>query len=209
MVNPFRCKPIHKKAIFAVLTDDALQPLFTDAERAAIAAQQRDVAAKHAAEVDQSVRRGPAASESGDPDTLGAFQDRAGLGNLLGLVPGICRGQIGGDGLQRFRKDRFRSALHERVRLGGERRGAGAETVFEGLSQRRPIFEPEAPRQPDKGRRRDGGAGCQDAHRNQRDIVRVVHQETRRLAQLRAHCRQLRQDAPLDRLVIHGWHALM
>ena len=28
MVNPFRCKPIHKKAIFAVLTDDELQQLF-------------------------------------------------------------------------------------------------------------------------------------------------------------------------------------
>ena len=38
MVNPFRCKPIHKKAIFAVLTDDALQPLFTADEQAAIAA---------------------------------------------------------------------------------------------------------------------------------------------------------------------------
>jgi hypothetical protein len=38
MVNPFRCKPIHKKAIFAVLTDDELQPLFTAGERAAIAA---------------------------------------------------------------------------------------------------------------------------------------------------------------------------
>jgi hypothetical protein len=38
MVNPFRCKPIHKKAIFAVLTDDALQRLFTADERAAIAA---------------------------------------------------------------------------------------------------------------------------------------------------------------------------
>ncbi len=38
MVNPFRCKPIHKKAIFAVLTDDELQPLFTEEERAAIAA---------------------------------------------------------------------------------------------------------------------------------------------------------------------------
>jgi hypothetical protein len=38
MVNPFRCKPIHKKAIFAVLTDDALQPMFSAAERAAIAA---------------------------------------------------------------------------------------------------------------------------------------------------------------------------
>ena len=38
MVNPFRCKPIHKKAIFAVLTDDALQPLFTPEERTAIAA---------------------------------------------------------------------------------------------------------------------------------------------------------------------------
>ena len=34
VVNPFRCKPIHKKAIFAVLTDDELQPLFTDHERA-------------------------------------------------------------------------------------------------------------------------------------------------------------------------------
>ena len=30
-MNPFRCKPIHKKAIFAVLTDDELQPLFTGA----------------------------------------------------------------------------------------------------------------------------------------------------------------------------------
>ena len=38
LVNPFRCKPIHKKAIFGVLTDDALQALFTDAERRAIAA---------------------------------------------------------------------------------------------------------------------------------------------------------------------------
>jgi hypothetical protein len=38
LVNPFKCKPIHKKAIFAVLTDDELQHLFTDAERAAIAA---------------------------------------------------------------------------------------------------------------------------------------------------------------------------
>jgi uncharacterized circularly permuted ATP-grasp superfamily protein len=37
MVNPFRCKPLHKKAIFAVLTDDDLQGLFTDAERSAIA----------------------------------------------------------------------------------------------------------------------------------------------------------------------------
>jgi hypothetical protein len=36
MVNPFRCKPLHKKAIFAVLTDDDLQGLFTDAERSAI-----------------------------------------------------------------------------------------------------------------------------------------------------------------------------
>ena len=38
VVNPFRCKPIHKKAIFAVLTDDDLQDLFTKDERAAIAA---------------------------------------------------------------------------------------------------------------------------------------------------------------------------
>ena len=38
LVNPFRCKPIHKKAIFAVLTDDELQPLFTREEIAAIAA---------------------------------------------------------------------------------------------------------------------------------------------------------------------------
>ncbi len=37
LVNPFRCKPIHKKAIFAVLTDDELQPLFTAEEQAAIA----------------------------------------------------------------------------------------------------------------------------------------------------------------------------
>jgi hypothetical protein len=36
IVNPFRCKPIHKKAIFAVLTDDALQGLFGPDERAAI-----------------------------------------------------------------------------------------------------------------------------------------------------------------------------
>ena len=38
LVNPFRCKPIHKKAIFAVLTDDSLQDLFTPEERHAIAA---------------------------------------------------------------------------------------------------------------------------------------------------------------------------
>ncbi|HET7295132.1 MAG TPA: hypothetical protein VFM88_22130 [Vicinamibacteria bacterium] len=38
VVNPFRCKPIHKKAIFAVLTDDELQPLFSEDERAAIRA---------------------------------------------------------------------------------------------------------------------------------------------------------------------------
>jgi hypothetical protein len=37
MVNPFRCKPLHKKAIFAVLTDDELQGLFSDEERTAIA----------------------------------------------------------------------------------------------------------------------------------------------------------------------------
>ena len=37
VVNPFRCKPIHKKAIFAVLTDDSLQRLFTEPQRAAIA----------------------------------------------------------------------------------------------------------------------------------------------------------------------------
>lgn len=37
-VNPFRCKPIHKKAIFAVLTDDAVQELFTPEERTAIRA---------------------------------------------------------------------------------------------------------------------------------------------------------------------------
>ena len=38
MVNPFRCKPLHKKAIFAVLTDDALMGLFTEEERSAIRA---------------------------------------------------------------------------------------------------------------------------------------------------------------------------
>jgi hypothetical protein len=38
IVNPFRCKPIHKKSIFAVLTDDDLQRLFSTEERAAIAA---------------------------------------------------------------------------------------------------------------------------------------------------------------------------
>jgi hypothetical protein len=38
LVNSFRCKPIHKKAIFAVLTDDELQKQFTEEERAAIRA---------------------------------------------------------------------------------------------------------------------------------------------------------------------------
>ncbi len=38
LVNPFRCKPIHKKAIFAVLTDDELQKQFTEDERVAIRA---------------------------------------------------------------------------------------------------------------------------------------------------------------------------
>jgi hypothetical protein len=36
IVNPFRCKPIHKKAIFAVLTDESLHDLFTPEERRAI-----------------------------------------------------------------------------------------------------------------------------------------------------------------------------
>ena len=36
-VNPFGCKPIHKKAIFAILTDEAHHHLFDHAERAAIA----------------------------------------------------------------------------------------------------------------------------------------------------------------------------
>jgi hypothetical protein len=38
IVNPFRCKPIHKKAIFAVLTDDDIQAILTSEERAAVAA---------------------------------------------------------------------------------------------------------------------------------------------------------------------------
>jgi hypothetical protein len=38
IVNPFRCKPIHKKAIFAVITEDELQHLFTAEEQKAIAA---------------------------------------------------------------------------------------------------------------------------------------------------------------------------
>jgi hypothetical protein len=38
VVNPFRCKAIHKKAIFAVLTDDDVQGLLTGEERAAIRA---------------------------------------------------------------------------------------------------------------------------------------------------------------------------
>lgn len=38
IVNPFRCKPLHKKAIFAALTEDTLQHLFTRAERDAIRA---------------------------------------------------------------------------------------------------------------------------------------------------------------------------
>jgi hypothetical protein len=38
IVNPFRCKPIHKKAIFAVLTEDELQSLFSAKEQAAIRA---------------------------------------------------------------------------------------------------------------------------------------------------------------------------
>jgi hypothetical protein len=38
LVNPFKCKPIHKKAIFAVLTDDQLMGLFAEDEREAIAA---------------------------------------------------------------------------------------------------------------------------------------------------------------------------
>ncbi len=37
LVNSFRAKLLHKKSIFALLTDDATQPLFTEAERAAIA----------------------------------------------------------------------------------------------------------------------------------------------------------------------------
>ena len=38
LVNPFRCKPVHKKAIFAVLTDEAMSGLFTEEQRAVLAA---------------------------------------------------------------------------------------------------------------------------------------------------------------------------
>jgi hypothetical protein len=38
LVNPFKCKPLHKKAIFAVLTDDELQGLLNEEERTAIRA---------------------------------------------------------------------------------------------------------------------------------------------------------------------------
>jgi hypothetical protein len=38
LVNPFKCKPLHKKAIFAVLTADDVQGLLTEEERAAIRA---------------------------------------------------------------------------------------------------------------------------------------------------------------------------
>jgi uncharacterized circularly permuted ATP-grasp superfamily protein len=38
IVNPFRCKPIHKKAIFSVLHDDDVQAFLTPEERKAIAA---------------------------------------------------------------------------------------------------------------------------------------------------------------------------
>jgi hypothetical protein len=58
MVNPFRCKPIHKKAIFAVLTDDELMGLFGEDEQAAIRAHvpwTRRVAAAHATKDGQSI----------------------------------------------------------------------------------------------------------------------------------------------------------
>jgi hypothetical protein len=38
LVNPFKCKPLHKKAIFAVLTDEDMQGLLTEEERTAIRA---------------------------------------------------------------------------------------------------------------------------------------------------------------------------
>src|SRR5438132_13269074 len=72
VVNPFRCKAIHKKAIFEVLTDDELQSLFTGEERAAIAAHvpwTRRVRAGH------TLRRG----EKVDlPDVLRKHRDRLG-----------------------------------------------------------------------------------------------------------------------------------
>ncbi len=36
LVNPLRCKPIHKKAVFAVLTDEKQQSVLSEAERAAV-----------------------------------------------------------------------------------------------------------------------------------------------------------------------------
>ena len=38
LVNPFKCKPLHKKAIFAVLTDEAHQGRLSEEERSAIRA---------------------------------------------------------------------------------------------------------------------------------------------------------------------------
>ena len=65
-VNPFGCKPIHKKAIFAILTDDAHQRLFNDAERAAIA---------ETVPWTRMVREGKTTYEGGEIDLVAFLRD--------------------------------------------------------------------------------------------------------------------------------------
>ena len=65
-VNPFGCKPIHKKAIFAILTDDAHQHLFSESERAAIA---------QTVPWTRTVREGKTTHEGAEIDLLAFMRD--------------------------------------------------------------------------------------------------------------------------------------
>jgi exonuclease SbcC len=121
--------------------------------RTAVAAEQGDVAPKHAAEIDERVGGCAAASETGDIYALSLLQYRARPCNFFAAVDRFGRRQIGHRRPQRFGEDRLRPAPDKRIGPCREGRLAGAQPVLERLAQRRPVAEAQSPRQSHEGRR--------------------------------------------------------
>jgi uncharacterized circularly permuted ATP-grasp superfamily protein len=87
MVNPFRCKILHKKASLAVLSDERNEYLFNNAERKAIADQipwTRRVEERHTTYRDQTVDLLPFVLENRERFVLKANDEYGGKGIILG-----------------------------------------------------------------------------------------------------------------------------
>jgi uncharacterized circularly permuted ATP-grasp superfamily protein len=87
MVNPFRCKILHKKASLAVLSDERNDYLFNNAERKAIADHipwTRRVEERHTTYRDQTVDLVPFILENRERFVLKANEEYGGKGIILG-----------------------------------------------------------------------------------------------------------------------------